>query len=252
MQLPRSAVLGALLVLDEATSTNDELANRLLNAPEFTVVLTTNQTSGRGRLGRPWVAEPGDGVAMSVLLRPAFAADRWGWVPLAAGVAMAQSVRTILPTADVGLKWPNDVQVHGLKVSGILTEVADGGTAIIVGVGANLETPSDRLPTPTATSLALEGSRLRGPELVDAVVSGWLESFRALYGELQAGTSIRSEVVAECSTIGRRVRVDLPGAEARVGTATGLDDSGRLLVSSGADSPSLAVAAGDVTHLRYE
>jgi BirA family biotin operon repressor/biotin-[acetyl-CoA-carboxylase] ligase len=167
MQLPLStAIAPALEYLDETGSTNDVLRARAESDPEFSVVVTGSQTAGRGRLGRVWVAPPGRTLAASVLLKPtlpggAVGADSFGWLPLLAGLAMTRAVDSLLSGHEVSLKWPNDVQVDGLKVSGILTEFVPPA-AVIVGAGLNLELDADELPTPQATSLALNGATLRG------------------------------------------------------------------------------------------
>ena len=204
MQLPLSSALVELTVLPEVGSTNAELAGRASEAPEFATTLTTSQTSGRGRLGRTWEAPPGQGLAMSVLLKPAFAAESWGWLPLIAGVAMQRTVAALLPSRPVTLKWPNDVQVGGQKISGILVELVPGGA--IVGAGLNLAFTKETLPTPVSTSLALEGVAIAGDELADVAFSTWFTHLRALYASLSAGgpDAIRADVASATATIGAR------------------------------------------------
>jgi BirA family biotin operon repressor/biotin-[acetyl-CoA-carboxylase] ligase len=122
MHLPHSAELAAsIIVVAETTSTNDELVTRAAGGavPEFSVVLTTSQTAGRGRLGRSWIAPPGKTLAVSLLLRPLhplgtpLGMEHFAWLPLLAGVAMTRSIAGLLPEHRVTLKWPNDVQVDG-------------------------------------------------------------------------------------------------------------------------------------------
>jgi BirA family biotin operon repressor/biotin-[acetyl-CoA-carboxylase] ligase len=252
-----------LLVLDEAPSTNDVLVASAATEPDFSVVVTGNQTAGRGRLGREWIAPPERSLAASVLLRPALPAgeplglEHYGWLPLLAGAAM---VRAIVPlvAGRVLLKWPNDVQIDGLKVCGLLAELAPSGDAVVVGSGVNLSLTREELPTAVSTSLALAGAQLVGDELADAVLTGYLVALRALYAEfLRYGADVDAsgalELVSElCSTLGQEVRVELPGGGELLGTATALDRHGRLLVRSSADGAVTAVAAGDVTHLRYQ
>lgn len=270
MHLPRTSELAAsLVVLDEVGSTNDELVRRAAagNEPEFSVLLTTSQTAGRGRLGRLWVAPPGKTLAVSVLLRPKTASgavlglENFGWLPLIAGIAMTRAVAEQLPGRRATLKWPNDVQVDGAKVAGILAELLPGADAVVIGVGVNLAFEREELPTPTSTSLLLGGAEKTGDELADAVLSHYLRELRALYRGIVADggpdvAGLRAALLAVCSTIGQRVKVSLPGGELLFGTATGVDDSGRLLVddtSAGESGGSVqAVAAGDITHLRYE
>lgn len=245
-------------VLAECESTNSELVARAAGgAPHFTAVVTDTQTAGRGRLGRTWVAPPGRTLAVSVLLRPDFDGDGWGWLPLVAGLAMARAVREVLPAgADVAVKWPNDVLVGERKASGLLAEIVPGGDAVVLGAGLNLTIEADALPTSAATSLTLEGA---GEEqLFDRALAAYLRELGALYSELQAhggdaeASGIRAAVSAECATIGRRVRVTLPPDETVMALALEIDGAGRLVIERDGVGAREAVAAGDVTHVRYE
>jgi len=267
MHLPISAaVVDRLVRLETAGSTNDELVALAAagDVPEFTVVVTGDQTAGRGRLGRVWVAPPGASLAISVLLRPVLPAGaplelaHFGWLPLIAGVAMTRAVQTVVPAHRVGLKWPNDVQIDGLKVSGLLAELLPGGDAVVIGAGVNLSLTREQLPTPVSTSLSLSGARMSGDELADAVLASYLESLREIYTDFvrlggdPVGSGVSGLVAELCSTIGAQVKVELPGADDLVGAAIGIDGSGRLEVRRSRDGRVVAVAAGDVTHLRYE
>ena len=250
--------------LDESPSTNTELSARAADGtePDFSVVVTRNQTAGRGRLGRTWVAPPGQTLAVSVLLRPVLPGgeplelSHFGWLPLIAGLAMATAVKSVIEPARVGLKWPNDVQVDGLKVSGILAELLPASGAVIIGAGLNLSIAEADLPTPTSTSLELAGAHLLGDELADAVLAAYLAALRSLssgfvkLGADPEGSGIRDLVSESCSTLGQQVRVQLPGGDDLYGTATSIDRAGRLVVRSSADGQETAVAAGDVTHVR--
>ena len=268
MQLPLSTAAAArLVVLDRVGSTNTELIARATAAlePEFSVLATADQTAGRGRLGREWVAPPGATLAVSVLLRPVLPAgeplglEHYGWLPLIAGLSMTSAVASVLPEPTrprVGLKWPNDVLIGGLKAGGILTELLPDHAAVVVGSGVNLAMTAEQLPTPTSTSLSLAGATLSGDDLADAVLSRYLELLREYYGDFVRHGADPTELLGlldeQCTTLGQQVRVELPGGDTIVGTATGIDGTGRLQVRRSSDGRSLAVAAGDVTHLRYE
>lgn len=244
MDLPLSrAVAPGLEVLDEIASTNAELAGRPTPG-NFTVLVTTNQTAGRGRLDRTWVAPEGTALAVSVLLaRPD--TSRLGWVPLLAGLAMKRAVASLVP-APVALKWPNDVQVDGLKISGILAELVPSG--IIVGAGLNLTMTAEQLPTSTATSLTLQGAAPGG--LTDRALAAYLRELRDLANLLATdAAALRTAVAASCDTLGRVVRVELPGGGELRGTAARLDEDGRLVVRT--PTGETVVAAGDITHLRF-
>jgi BirA family biotin operon repressor/biotin-[acetyl-CoA-carboxylase] ligase len=201
-------------------------------------------------------------MAVSVLLRPVLPAgeplglEHYGWLPLIAGLSMTRAVASVLPGARVGLKWPNDVLVGGLKASGILTELLPGRNAVVVGAGVNLAMTAEQLPTTTSTSLSLAGATLVGDELADVVLVHYLGSLRELYGDfVRSGADAAAlvDLLGDwCTTLGQQVRVELPGGDTIIGTATGIDGTGRLQVRRSSDGRSLAVAAGDVTHLRYE
>jgi BirA family biotin operon repressor/biotin-[acetyl-CoA-carboxylase] ligase len=226
---------------------------------DFSVVATAEQTAGRGRLGRVWSAPAGGALAVSVFLRHqgSVQPQRLGWLPLVAGVAMVRAVRA-LGVTDAGIKWPNDVLVDGLKLSGILTELTPEG--VVVGAGLNLALSQAELPVPTATSLSLQGVSTDAT-LIDRALASYLRELRGLvqhWREVTAAAELRPLVETELQTLGRAVRVDRPGRVVLVGSAEGLDDDGRLRVrvlsvDSGEPAGSVtAVAAGDVTHLRYE
>lgn len=243
-------------------STNADLVERAAANPDawpdFSVLVTDTQVSGRGRLDRVWSTPPGSSLATSVLLRPQVPADRLGWIPLMAGLAMTRTVQMLLAGAgmkaiDATLKWPNDVLVRGLKVSGILSELIPGDDlAVVVGAGLNTSMTRDQLPVETATSLAIECRRTYS---ADTVLSLYLKQLHELYDPfISAGGDARSsgliaQVSAACGTLGQAVRVQLP-AEDLVGVARGIDADGQLLVQPDDEAVLRSVSAGDVTHLR--
>jgi BirA family transcriptional regulator, biotin operon repressor / biotin---[acetyl-CoA-carboxylase] ligase len=230
------AVAPGLEVVGSVDSTNAELMRRAARLEHFAVLATDDQTAGRGRLGRTWVAPTGRTLAVSVFL----ASQPDGWIPLLAGVAMARAVRTLVG-AEVSLKWPNDVRVDGLKVSGILAELAPEG--VVLGAGLNLTLAETELPTPVSTSLTMHGADPDG--LFDRALAAYLTELRSVLGT----DAPREVVLAECDTIGRAVRVELPGGDLLEGAAMDLDRDGRLVVADASGNLS-AVAAGDVTHVR--
>lgn len=245
--LSRSAA-AELRVLDSSPSTNAELRELAADptVPSFAAVLTLDQTAGRGRLDRSWVAPAGTALALSVLVRGALAHPLASWLPLLAGLSLAEALDETAP-GRVRVKWPNDLLIDGLKVCGILVEITPQGDAV-VGSGLNLTQIAEQLPVPTATSLALAGIPLGAGQL-DALVAGYLSRLR---GELESpgpATRLRERVVARCATIGREVEVLLADGATLTGTATGIDSAGRLEVR-GDDGEDVAVAVGDVTHAR--
>ncbi len=232
-------------------STNADLRAHAEDAegwPHLSVLTTHDQAAGRGRLDRTWVAPAGSALAVSVLLRelPAAPTAR-GWIPLAAGAAMAAAIAEQLPGRDVALKWPNDVLVDGRKICGILAEATTG--AVVLGAGVNTRMTAEQLPVPTATSFAVLGADVDE----DRLLSGYLTTLDGyLSGLLQAGDAIASglhdAVSARCATLAHTVRVSMPGDRVVEGTASRLDREGRLVVV--VDGAEHAISAGDVVHVR--
>jgi BirA family biotin operon repressor/biotin-[acetyl-CoA-carboxylase] ligase len=218
-------------VLPRTTSTNAVVAERArAGEPHGLVVVAEEQTAGRGRLDRSWVSPPRAGLTFSVLVRPSGPPH---WVPLLGGLGVARGLRDHADV-DAVLKWPNDVLVGDRKLAGLLAEAVDG--AVVLGVGLNVTTTAAELPVPQATSLALEGASTTDRDTVlRAVLRGIADALgddaRAAYREL-------------CTTLGREVRLALPGDQSVTGTAEAVDDDGRLVVDG------TAYAAGDVVHLR--
>jgi BirA family transcriptional regulator, biotin operon repressor / biotin---[acetyl-CoA-carboxylase] ligase len=237
-------------------STNADLLARAAGGePEGAVLAAEQQTAGRGRLGRAWISPPRVALTFSVLLRPAAVPRaRLGWLPLLAGVAVTAAVRAVA-AVDAQLKWPNDVLVGHRKLGGILAEAASD--AVVVGIGVNVSTAPAELPPPgpgalAATSLRIEGAAsLDRERLLAEILVGLERRYRAwcqVFGDTER-SGLRAEYTGLCATLGRRVRVELPGGRLLDGLAADLDADGRLLVSVPPDA-GLPVAAGDIVHLR--
>ena len=201
----------------EVDSTNRVAADLArAGAPDGLVVGADHQTAGRGRRGRSWESRPGSSLLVSVLRRPVPAL-----VSLAAGVAAAQACETVAGVP-ARLKWPNDVVVPEGKLGGILCEQVGG--AAVVGLGLNV-------------SWAPVGAACLGPTVDrDAVLAAFLQA-------LDQPDDVLTRYRARCSTLGRLVRVALPGSPVE-GVADDVDDQGRLVVDG------RAIGAGDVVHLR--
>ncbi|UNZ17611.1 biotin--[acetyl-CoA-carboxylase] ligase [Streptomyces sp. 891-h] len=277
----RKALLGEdslwtdLEVVESIGSTNTELADRARKgtAAPGSVLVAEEQTAGKGRLDRAWTAPPRSGLFFSVLFRPEPPPERWGWIPLLAGVATASAVARTAGV-DTGLKWPNDVLTTGKggerKIGGILAERVDA-ESVVLGIGLNVTLREDELPVPTAGSLAIAGARGtdRDPLLraVLRAVADWYGRWTAVNGDPTATatgqatpTALLDAYAAGCVTLGRTVRATLPGGgtssggtssggEALVGEAVAVDGDGRLVIATeqGVQRP---VAAGDIVHLR--
>lgn len=160
----------------DCTGSTNDLALALSNtgAPDGTLVVADSQSAGRGRLeGRAWHSPPGTGLYFSLILRPRLAPADFPKLTLAAGLALCQALESH-SQCQPGLKWPNDLFLHGKKCGGILTEtqaVAGAGqTAVVIGIGLNVNTPAEAFAgdlRAKATSLLAETgvSHERGPLL---------------------------------------------------------------------------------------
>ena len=238
-------------------STNDEAAawaRATPGAPAGAVVVADAQDKGRGRLGRRWHSPPGESLYLSVVLRPPLPPHRVPPMTLAAGVAVAETLLAFDVTP--ALKWPNDVQLDGKKVAGILTEMSgdiDRVHHLVVGIGVNLNTRAfpDELAA-IATSVALargggegggEGARVSRAEfaaLLCARLENWFNQFV---------TDGAAPVVAawkqHARFFGRRVQVTA-GRDRLEGIAEDLEDDGALRLRLD-DGRATRVVAGEVT-----
>jgi BirA family biotin operon repressor/biotin-[acetyl-CoA-carboxylase] ligase len=238
-------------------------------AAEGATVVADQQTQGRGRLGRGWVAPPGSSLLLSVVLRPPLPREAVWLTVAAAGVALAGAVEVVAgpvpvhrganleppgPPVAVGLKWPNDLELGGRKAAGLLAEAHLEGDRlgwVVLGMGVNVTQRREDLPpelADRATSVALA---LGAPVDRAALLAAWAERFVDGYRHLAAGgpgpllAAYRRRLV----TLGRRVRADRVGAEPVVGTAVDLTATGGLVVQTDAGAR-VDVLAADVHHLR--
>ena len=272
--------------LDEVGSTNRVvLAEAAAGAGEGLVVVADYQRAGRGRLDRRWEAPPGANLLLSVLLRPELPAAELYRCATSVSLAAVTACAAVAGLA-VGCKWPNDLVLQDRKLAGVLAEtagvpigrvpgeagggaaagrsgvqvgLAGGGTAgpgrvaVVVGLGLNVDWPGDGDDVPPdiggrATSLrAASGRRVDRSELLVAL----LVDLHARLADLETpgGRERQAGAYRECcTTIGRRVSVELSGAEVR-GVARSVDDAGALVVE-GDDGRWHSVVVGDVVHVR--
>lgn len=259
VQSLRHGVLGpqspwrCLDVVTTTASTNGDLVARALAGEEVdgVVLIAEHQTAGRGRNGREWSATPGAQILLSVgVAADAVPTHAWGWLPLAAGVAVADAVSKVTGV-EAMLKWPNDVLAGGGKLAGILSEVMPSRTRIVVGVGLNVTLRSAEVPHVDIASLLELG--VEEPDR-DRLVRQLLIELGTRVVDWQQAGSASPKLIADyrsrSATIGSRVRASLPGGGQLVGQALDIDQQGRLLIDVGADT--VEVSAGDVVHLRAD
>ncbi|MDX1421007.1 MAG: biotin--[acetyl-CoA-carboxylase] ligase [Rubricoccaceae bacterium] len=219
-------------------------------APEGAVVGTDHQTAGRGRLGRAWSDTRGLNVLVSLVLRPALAADRLGLVPLAAGVAVAETVAAWTAPAEPHLKWPNDVLLGRRKVAGLLLEgslTPGAGPTLVLGLGLNVnQTDFPAEVAERATSLALEVGR---PLPRAALLADLLLALERRYDALLAGEDEALRAAFERRMVGRgqEVTVAFSGKQDAPlrGTVLGVASTGALRLATAGGLRTLS--AGEVT-----
>ncbi len=224
----------------ETGSTNADLIAAVVagTAAHRTVLAADHQTAGRGRLDRRWEAPPGANLLVSIVVSPvpAVPAEATHRVGLAAVAAIRSFVDVDLAST-VGLKWPNDVLLGDRKVAGILAQRVPDRDAVVVGLGLNV-------------GWAPEGAAALGPDVRGRQVTP-ADVLQVLLEELTSmAPDIRSRYRDTLTTLGRWVRVELPGGAAPLyGSAVDVDDDGRLAVI-GADGIRHDLDAGDVVHVR--
>lgn len=222
-------------VFEEIPSTNAK-AKDLARAGkvEGTIVLSQIQKKGRGRFDRVWESPEG-GLYFSILLRPKCKPEKATLLPLLAALSVCKTITSICDL-NVTIKWPNDVQINGKKVSGILLESEannKGLDYVVLGIGINLNTDIDLLPEEVnATSIANEiGIKLDYYVFLKKVLLN-LDKYYTLFNEKKY-ESILQEWKKHSDTIGRKIRIELSN-ENIDGTASDVDESGFLIVKTDA------------------
>lgn len=221
---------------NEAGSTNDLAAAAAdRGEPEGTTVVAGAQTAGRGRLGRPWFSAPGAGLYFSVVIRRASIAP---WITLAAGVAVAEGVRsaTGLP---LQIKWPNDIVALGgagfrarRKVAGILAEASsgpDGLQHVVVGIGINIGQAA--FPPELADRAGSIEAELGRHVDAGAVLAQVLVALNRTVEELKSAgppTLFTRWLDLSPSAYGERIEWDAPHG-VQTGVSAGLAENGALL-----------------------
>jgi BirA family biotin operon repressor/biotin-[acetyl-CoA-carboxylase] ligase len=201
------------------------------------VIVADYQSAGRGRLGRHWLAAPGDGLLFTVML--AGTEPRW-IVPMSAGLALVDALS--LSGVDAQLKWPNDVLIDGHKCAGVLIEgrILDGTDWLLLGIGLNVRSSDPTLPAATYVDVHTRRPVAREDILVDllARLEWWLDQARI------DSARVREAWASRLCTLGEDVAVATPTGTIR-GVADGVADDGALLLRL-PDESRAVIRAGDV------
>lgn len=244
-----------LAAFDKTGSTNAEAMARARDGERGPMwFVTSEQTAGRGRRHRPWVAPRGN-LASSILevidVSPAVAAT----LGFAAGLALEAALQRVSVEASLrtagsdhmkySLKWPNDVLAGRQKLAGILLEaeaVAGNRLAVVVGIGTNVVAAPEGTPTP-ATSLKVLGVQIGAEDLFVALSDAWAE-FRGIWDDGRGFGEIRRLWLERAAGLGQPVAVQT-GATSVEGTFDTIDAQGCLIVRK-PDGTRVPVSAGDV------
>jgi BirA family biotin operon repressor/biotin-[acetyl-CoA-carboxylase] ligase len=229
-------VIGSPRVHHRLTDSTNQRAKELADAgaPHGTLVTADEQTAGRGRQGRAWVAPPGTAILMSLVIRDLD--ESAAMLPLAAAVAVAEACESAAGV-QAAIKWPNDVWIDRRKVCGILVEGRPAAGWAVVGIGLNVTTTEfpDEIRE-IATSLAVASGTLSVDDtlatLLEALDRRLLDPPEAVLAAWRERDAIKGERIAWADGSG---------------VAAGIDDSGSLLVET--DDGRIALGSGQV-HLR--
>ncbi len=239
-----SLALGHPLIYHQAiTSTNTEaMTLARAGAAEGTLVTTDDQTAGRGRMGRAWMALPNEQLALSLLLYPSFPPH---YLVMASALAVAEAIEAATELRP-GIKWPNDVLVEGRKVCGILIETS--AAIAVLGIGINVNGSLAGHPELAARAITLADA-LGHPVAREPLLIELLHRLDGLYATLQRGgeqarRQLREAWRARLVTLGQHVIVQQVG-HALAGTATDVDESGALILRAD-DGTRQTINWGDV------
>lgn len=231
---------------DTVASTNDvarELADG--GTPGFTAIWAKAQTSGRGRRGREW-SSPAGNLYVSLLLRPGCPISSAAQLSLVAALGLGDAISEFVDASRVRNKWPNDVQLDGKKVAGLLLESSGGDTEavdwVIVGCGVNIAVHPN-IPDYLTTSL----NEIAGQDVgAEAMLNAFLRCFEVRYDAWRdnGAEAIRDCWLERAVGLGQEITVRLPTKEIR-GVFEGLDASGALILAK-TDGTRELITAGEV------
>lgn len=222
----------------EVGSTNDKIREYCQSEGQCVVVRADIQTAGRGRWGRSWQSAAGN-----LFFSAAFEFDikEAGKLAFICSLSLLQALKKIAPSADILLKWPNDVLLNGAKVSGILLEKGEGNY-IIAGIGVNVAVaPKVENAVYKITSLADAAIKTTAPELMLLFMESFSQNLSLL--QTKGFAVLRTEWLKYAKNLGKEIIVRQNGKEWK-GVFTGIDEDAVLLMQTPAGVRK--ILAGDV------
>lgn len=242
-------VIGQKIIYhDTLNSTMDEAIKQAENGePEGVVVVADKQTKGRGRHNRRWSSLPGEDLLFSIILKPTV--SELPYINMAATMSVAKSISKITSLNPV-IKWPNDLQVNGRKISGILIETEIGLNEVskvsysIVGIGVNVNSDLSQMIDIRykATSMYKEiNKKIERTDMLKSIL-GFFDEF---YQQIKSGKSLTEDWVSWLDTLGQNIRLKSLD-QVITGRAESVDEHGNLIVVR-PDSSIFIAVAGEVT-----
>lgn len=215
---------------DTIDSTNDYAKKIALEELDGTIIISEEQTKGRGRVGRQWHSKSGEGIWMSIILKPDIIPKKAPFITLIGGASIVRALNKL--GVETFIKWPNDIIINNKKVAGILTELSaevDKINYIVLGIGINTKTMKfSQEISEIATSLYREGYKISRVDVVRTI----LEEFENLYLQY-VNENVRKETLFICrkysAVIGKDIYL-IKEDEKELVRCLDINDDGNLIV----------------------
>ncbi|MBU5425261.1 biotin--[acetyl-CoA-carboxylase] ligase [Tissierella pigra] len=218
---------------DTIDSTNKKAKKIAFDENEGTVVISEEQTEGKGRLGRHWVSPKGKGIWMSIILKPKVDPIKVSKITLLGAAAVHKALKNM--NIESQIKWPNDILIDGKKICGILTEMnceLNMINYVVMGIGINVNFNQEDIPVDLkdkAMSIKIsKGIEINRKELLGNIIN----EFEKLYIDFRDKKSI-SKAIKVCressALIGKEVRI-IKGEEETLGKVLDINEEGELVV----------------------
>lgn len=219
-----------ILHFETIESTNNYAKKIALEELDGTVIISEEQTKGRGRVGKQWYSKSGEGIWMSIILKPDIIPQKAPFITLIAGASIVKALNKL--GVETFIKWPNDITINNKKVAGILTELStevDKINYIVLGIGINTKTMKfSQEISEIATSLHKEGYEISRVDIVKAI----LEEFEKLYLQY-VNENVRKETLSICrkysAIIGKDIYL-IKEDEKELVRCLDINDDGNLIV----------------------